>query len=87
MSLCKASFGLLTTTMTNWWAPTVIRSSGDASVANQLKLTSDGRVECDFPDRLVMIANHQVRSKPTLHYPTVPRLLIMASPTQKAGFG
>ena len=68
MSLCKASFGLLTTTMTHWWAPTVIRISGDESVADQLKLTPDGRVECDFPDRLVMIANHQVSSTPALSY-------------------
>ncbi len=60
MSQCKASFGLLTTTMTHWWAPTIIRMSGDASVADQLSLTPDGRIECNFPERLVMIANHQV---------------------------
>ncbi|KAI5865237.1 acyltransferase-domain-containing protein [Durotheca rogersii] len=60
MSLTKASFGLLITTMTQWWAPTVIRISGDSSVAAQLRLTSDGRVECDFPERMVMIANHQI---------------------------
>ncbi|RYP93585.1 hypothetical protein DL770_000327 [Monosporascus sp. CRB-9-2] len=60
MSLCKASFGLLTTTMTYWWAPTLIRISGDASVAGQLSVTPDGRVQCDFPERLVMIANHQI---------------------------
>ena len=68
MSLCKASFGLLTTTMTNWWAPTVIRMSGDESVADQLKPTADGRVECDFPERLVLIANHQVCSGLTFSY-------------------
>ncbi|KAK6951532.1 hypothetical protein Daesc_006053 [Daldinia eschscholtzii] len=60
MSLTKASFGLLITTMTQWWAPTVIRISGDASVAGQLNLTPDGRIECAFPERMVMIANHQV---------------------------
>ncbi|KAI0003590.1 acyltransferase-domain-containing protein [Xylariaceae sp. FL0662B] len=60
MSLTKASFGLLITTMTQWWAPTVIRISGDASVAGQLSLTPDGRVECAFPERMVMIANHQI---------------------------
>ena len=68
MSLCKASFGLLTTTMTNWWAPTVIRMSGDESVADQLKPTADGRVECDFPERLVLIANHQVCFRPALFF-------------------
>lgn len=60
MSLTKANFGLLTTTMTQWWAPTVIRVSGDASVAGQLSLTPDGRIECAFPERLVLIANHQI---------------------------
>ncbi|KAI0157404.1 acyltransferase-domain-containing protein [Xylariaceae sp. FL1272] len=60
MSLTKASFGLLTITMTQWWAPTTIRISGDASVAGQLSLTPDGRVQCDFPERMVMIANHQI---------------------------
>lgn len=39
----------------------MVRISGDASVAGQLRKTPDGRVECLFPDRLVMIANHQVR--------------------------
>lgn len=60
MSLTKACFGLLITTMTQWWAPTVIRISGDASAAEQLSLTPDGRVQCDFPERMVLIANHQV---------------------------
>ncbi|KAI1817237.1 acyltransferase-domain-containing protein [Poronia punctata] len=60
MSLAKASFGLLITTMTQWWAPTVIRMSGDASVAGQLSLTADGRVKCAFPERIVLIANHQI---------------------------
>ncbi|KXJ92498.1 acyltransferase-domain-containing protein [Microdochium bolleyi] len=60
MSLTKANFGLLTTTMTQWWAPTVIRVSGDASVAAQLSITPDGRIECSFPERLVLIANHQI---------------------------
>ncbi|KAI1499547.1 acyltransferase-domain-containing protein [Biscogniauxia marginata] len=60
MALTKASFGLLITTMTQWWAPTLIRVSGDDSVAGQLGLTPDGRIECAFPERLVMIANHQI---------------------------
>ncbi|KAH9884266.1 acyltransferase-domain-containing protein [Xylariomycetidae sp. FL2044] len=60
MSLTKASFGLLVTTMTQWWAPTMIRVSGDASVAGQFTLTPDGRIQCDFPERMVMIANHQI---------------------------
>jgi len=62
MALTKQSFGLVITTMTQWWSPTLVRISGDASVVGQMKKTADGRVECEFPDRLVMIANHQVRS-------------------------
>ncbi|KAK4191289.1 acyltransferase-domain-containing protein [Podospora australis] len=60
MALTKQSFGLTITTMTQWWGPTTIRISGDASVAGQMKKTKDGRVEFSFPDRMVMIANHQI---------------------------
>ena len=38
----------------------MIRVSGDASVAGQIRQTEDGRLECHFPDRMVLIANHQV---------------------------
>lgn len=60
MALTKQSFGLVITTMTKWWGPTTIRISGDASVADQIRQTADGRVEFDFPQRMVMIANHQI---------------------------
>ena len=60
MALTKQSFGLVITTMTKWWGPTTILISGDASVADQIRQTADGRVEFDFPQRMVMIANHQV---------------------------
>ena len=60
IALTKQSFGIYVTTLTQWWSPTVVRISGDASVAGQLKKTKDGRVECHFPDRVVLIANHQV---------------------------
>lgn len=40
----------------------MVRISGDASVSGQLRKTADGRLECHFPDKMVMIANHQVRS-------------------------
>ncbi|KAK4162807.1 acyltransferase-domain-containing protein [Cladorrhinum sp. PSN259] len=60
MSMTKRSFGLVLTTMTQWWGPTTIRISGDASVADQIRKTKDGRVEFSFPDRMVMIANHQI---------------------------
>jgi 1-acyl-sn-glycerol-3-phosphate acyltransferase len=60
MALTKQSFGIFVTTLTQWWAPTIIRVSGDSSVAGELRTTADGRVECKFPERMVMIANHQL---------------------------
>jgi len=60
ISKTKESFGVLVTTITQWWSPTVVRVTGDKSVRHQLKRTPDGRLECEFPDRMVLIANHQV---------------------------
>ena len=60
MALTKQSFGLLITTITAWFSPTIIRVSGDKSVRGQLLQTNDGRLETRFPERLVMIANHQI---------------------------
>ena len=60
MALTKQSFGLLITTMTAWFSPTVIRVSGDKSVRGQLMRTGDGRLQTDFPERLILIANHQI---------------------------
>lgn len=59
-AVCKQYFGLVLMTGTWLFAPTVIRISGDASVSGQLKQHPDGRLECDFPERLVLIANHQI---------------------------
>jgi hypothetical protein len=59
MALTKQSFGIVVTTLTQWWAPTLVRISGDASVEGQLRETPEGLAECQFPERLVMIANHQ----------------------------
>lgn len=39
-------------------APTTVRISGDASVAGQIR--GGTRLELHFPDRMVLIANHQV---------------------------
>lgn len=64
MALTKQSFGIYVTTTTQWWSPTVVRISGDASVAGELRRRKDGGVQLNFPDRLIMIANHQVRSHP-----------------------
>lgn len=47
-------------TMTQWWAPTIVRVSGDSSVRGQLLQSVDGSLLCDFPQRLVLVANHQI---------------------------
>ena len=60
MALTKQYFGLLVTTMTQWWSPTIVRISGDKSVAGQLKQSADGMLSVDFPERIVLIANHQL---------------------------
>ncbi|KAL6863443.1 hypothetical protein ACO1O0_003697 [Amphichorda felina] len=60
MAMTKRSFALVTSLMTHIWGPTKIRISGDASVAGQIRPTADGGVECLFPERIVLIANHQI---------------------------
>jgi lysocardiolipin and lysophospholipid acyltransferase len=60
MSMTKRYFALTVTVMTHVWGPTTIRVSGDASVAGQIKPTEDGGVAFRFPERMVMIANHQI---------------------------
>lgn len=60
MALTKSHFTLVIVSVQAWWAPTLIRISGDASVRGQLQKTSDGRLECDFPERIILLSNHQV---------------------------
>ncbi|KAM0205434.1 hypothetical protein ACHAPA_009706 [Fusarium lateritium] len=60
MAMTKRSFGLTITSMTQIWGPTTIRISGDESVAGQIKQQPNGGVQFDFPERLVLIANHQI---------------------------
>jgi lysocardiolipin and lysophospholipid acyltransferase len=60
MAMTKQHFGVVTMTMTRWWAPVTVRISGDESVRGQLRKTKDGRLECDFPERMVLVSNHQV---------------------------
>ncbi|KAF2654235.1 acyltransferase-domain-containing protein [Lophiostoma macrostomum CBS 122681] len=60
MAMTKQQFGLCLTTVTQWWAPVTMRISGDESVRGQLRKTEDGRLECDFPERMVLISNHQI---------------------------
>jgi len=60
MAMTKQNFGVLSTTLNQFWAPVTFRISGDKSVKDQIRITEDGMLECDFPERLVLIANHQI---------------------------
>ncbi|KAL1311017.1 hypothetical protein AAFC00_001235 [Neodothiora populina] len=60
MAWTKESFAVLVSTMTQWWAPTVVRVTGDESMKDQLYQMDDGSLKCNFPHRLVMMANHQL---------------------------
>lgn len=60
MAHTKQCFGLVITALTEWGAPTLFRVSGDASVRGQLHVAQDGMLQASFPERLVLIANHQV---------------------------
>lgn len=60
MALTKQTFGILITTITQWFSPTVVRVSWDKSVNGQLKQTRDGRLQLDFPERMILLANHQI---------------------------
>jgi hypothetical protein len=61
MAMTKQHFGLLLVTMQQAWSPTKVRVSGDKSMRGQFHETADGRLKCDFPERIVLIANHMVR--------------------------
>lgn len=60
MAWTKESFAVLMTTITQWWSPTVVRVSGDESMKEQLYQMDDGTLKCNFPHRLVLMANHQL---------------------------
>lgn len=60
MAYTKECFAILVTCLTQWWAPTVVRVSGDSSMVGQLIKTKDGSLKCNFSERLVLMANHQL---------------------------
>ena len=60
MAYTKECFAILITCLTQWWAPTVVRVSGDSSMVGQLIKKKDGSLQCNFADRLVLMANHQL---------------------------
>jgi hypothetical protein len=68
MAYTKECFAILITCLTQWWAPTVVRVSGDSSMLGQLTRKKDGSLQCKFADRMVLMANHQVCSGASFIY-------------------
>jgi 1-acyl-sn-glycerol-3-phosphate acyltransferase len=60
MAYTKESFAILITCLTQWWAPTVVRVSGDSSMVGQMTKKKDGSLQCNFAERMVLMANHQL---------------------------
>ncbi|KAL6710537.1 hypothetical protein ACN47E_008585 [Coniothyrium glycines] len=60
MAYTKECFAVLVTCLTQWWAPTLVRVSGDSSMVGQLIKKPDGSLECRFSERMVLMANHQL---------------------------
>ncbi|KAF2458324.1 acyltransferase-domain-containing protein [Lineolata rhizophorae] len=60
MSITKQAFAILITTITQMWSPTVVRVTGDASMKDQLQQRGDGALKCNFPSRILLMANHQL---------------------------
>lgn len=60
MAYTKQNFSLTITALTEYGSPTFFRVSGDESVRGQVHLSEDGMLQTQFPERLVLIANHQV---------------------------
>lgn len=62
MSLTKQSFAVVLIMVTQTFSPTLIRVSWDKSMRGQLSKAKDGsgRLETRFPERMVLMANHQI---------------------------
>ena len=60
MAWTKESFAVLMTTITQFWSPTVVRVGGDESMKGQLFQMEDGTLKCNFPHRMILMANHQL---------------------------
>jgi lysocardiolipin and lysophospholipid acyltransferase len=59
-ALAKQFFSILLVTMTEWWSPTEVRITWDKSVDGQISQNPDGKVKLNFPERMVLISNHQI---------------------------
>ena len=56
----KQQFGMVCVTITQWFAPTTVVVSGDASCAHQINKGKYGQLETAFDERMILISNHQI---------------------------
>ncbi|KAF2109747.1 acyltransferase-domain-containing protein [Lophiotrema nucula] len=56
----KEMCALLLFALNQWASSCTVKVSGDASVRHQIRSAPEGQIILDFPDRLVLIANHQI---------------------------
>lgn len=61
MAVTKQHFFMLILTVTQWFSPTPIRVTGSKEVQGQMRENPEGGyVECRFPERMIVISNHQI---------------------------
>lgn len=60
MAFTKQCMTLLVLSMTQWWTTTTVHVSGDDSMQGQIHRLPNGRLQCNFASRMVLIANHQL---------------------------
>ncbi|KAF2668933.1 acyltransferase-like protein [Microthyrium microscopicum] len=56
----KRQFGIVLITLQEWWSPMKVRVSGDKSIQGQIRLQPNGRLRLDFPERIIIVSNHQL---------------------------
>lgn len=60
MAFTKQCMTLLVLSITQWWTTTTVHVSADESVQDQIKRLADGRLQCNFASRMILISNHQL---------------------------
>lgn len=56
----KGLYAMVLITLNQWCSPSMVKISGDLDIKSQIRRTTSGNVVLDFPDRIVLVANHQI---------------------------
>lgn len=60
MALTKQSFAIALISIVRAFCPTTLRVTWDESMRGQLRRSENGLLETSFPERIVLMANHQI---------------------------